>query len=275
MLTCEDSYARLSKSFFSKILSWNYRVNKRNLTIDKFGSNAESLLKRTLDAYDKATLSACGVASAERMRLRDKLVRKMTPPVESLFAAQTALLSRSAERRFRRALLRRLDAQRAPESPSAAAPDDGDVGPLLRNAVFAFEAAASDLEVPSLSLFKKRAVASMRETLQNALVDFPDSPAAKLLMRSKVEKRVSNRNEPKPKQKSKPKSLDVGLGLVAMIRPDGFGNLQGFTGYSIGSNTITVGLHNDADAPETIAQFGGARPPFLRIQPKLNFDVEL
>ena len=60
-----------------------------------------------------------------------------------------------------------------------------------------------------------------------------------------------------------------------MIRPDGFGNFQGFAGYNMGPHSVTVGLHNDADDPSTIAQFGGVRPPFFRIQPKLKLDVEL
>jgi hypothetical protein len=63
--------------------------------------------------------------------------------------------------------------------------------------------------------------------------------------------------------------------LVAMLRPDGYGNLQGFTGYQLGGNSITFGIHNDADDPQTIAQFGGVRPPLLRIQPKLRVDVEM
>ena len=67
----------------------------------------------------------------------------------------------------------------------------------------------------------------------------------------------------------------MALDMVAMIRPDGFGNLQGFAGYQLGPHSLTVGVHNDADDPGVISQFGGVRPPFLRFQPKLKLDVEL
>jgi hypothetical protein len=43
----------------------------------------------------------------------------------------------------------------------------------------------------------------------------------------------------------------------------------------MGGNSLTFGVHNDADDPQTIAQFGGVRPPLLRVQPKLRVDVEL
>jgi hypothetical protein len=42
-----------------------------------------------------------------------------------------------------------------------------------------------------------------------------------------------------------------------------------------GGNSITFGVHNDADDPQVISQFGGVRPPLLKVQPKLRVDVEL
>eukprot|EP00977_Amphora_coffeiformis_P005971 scaffold1271_cov167-Amphora_coffeaeformis.AAC.6 len=52
-------------------------------------------------------------------------------------------------------------------------------------------------------------------------------------------------------------------------------DLQGFCGYQLGGNSLTFGIHNDADDPQVIAQFGGVRPPLLRVQPKLRVDVEM
>lgn len=61
-----------------------------------------------------------------------------------------------------------------------------------------------------------------------------------------------------------------------MFRPDGFGNLQGFAGYTgKGGNTVTCGVCNDADSPEVLNAFGGMRPPVLRVQGKVNLDVDL
>merc|ERR1711971_1214316 len=96
---------------------------------------------------------------------------------------------------------------------------------------------------------------------------FPDSPAAKIKSLAKVERTVSKKKDPTEG------SIDVSLDLVAMFRPDGFGNLPGFAGYQLGPHSVTVGVHNDADDPGVIAQFGGVRPAFLRVQPKLRLDV--
>jgi hypothetical protein len=60
-----------------------------------------------------------------------------------------------------------------------------------------------------------------------------------------------------------------------VVQRDGFGSLQRFAGYQLGDNSLTFGVHNDADDPQTIAQFGGVRPPLLRVQPELRVDVEL
>merc|ERR1712232_996331 len=99
--------------------------------------------------------------------------------------------------------------------------------------------------------------------LTDVVSSFPDSAAAKL-KRSRAVKKVVSR-ERKPSQRA----IDFGLAWVAMLRPDGFGSLQGFAGYNLGGNSITFGIHNDADEPSVIAQFGGVRPPLLRVQPKL------
>ena len=140
----------------------------------------------------------------------------------------------------------------------------------LRAASFSFDETMSELEIVQLGLTKMTLSQEMLSKLDEALLSFPESPAAKFHEMRSIKKKAA-----KQKQKPKDKSIDIGVNLVAMVRPDGFGNLQGFAGYTMGSNGITVGVHNDADAPETLSQFGGTRPPFLRVQPKLNFDVEL
>lgn len=37
---------------------------------------------------------------------------------------------------------------------------------------------------------------------------------------------------------------------VGMVRQNGYGNLQGFTGYRAGPHTITMGYANDASLPD-------------------------
>jgi len=139
----------------------------------------------------------------------------------------------------------------------------------LRSAAFAFAVGASSLEVLSLSLTKSRAVREMDDKLNGALITFPDSPAARIRPLAKVGRIVNKKKQPTEG------SVSMALDLIAMIRPDGFGNLQGFGGYQLGPHSVTVGVHNNADNPGVISQFCGVRPLFLRVQPKLELDVEL
>ncbi|CAN0417727.1 unnamed protein product, partial [Discosporangium mesarthrocarpum] len=66
------------------------------------------------------------------------------------------------------------------------------------------------------------------------------------------------------------RGMGVGLGLVGMVRPSGYGNLQGYGGYRMGPHTITMGYSNDADLPDSLID--GEKPPLFRFQPKLNLD---
>jgi hypothetical protein len=58
--------------------------------------------------------------------------------------------------------------------------------------------------------------------LNDAIDAFPDSPTAKLKRTQKVKKVVSKEKKPGGR------AFGFGLDLVAMLRPDGFGSLQGF-----------------------------------------------
>jgi hypothetical protein len=56
------------------------------------------------------------------------------------------------------------------------------------------------------------------------------------------------------KRKGLAKALGVSLSLVGMLRPPGFGNLQGFVGYATSllglPLDLMVGVQNDGDSPE-------------------------
>lgn len=264
ILACNDAYSRASRTSRAKIASWKHRIS-RGLLVPGFGSRADELLMRTLDLFDRDTMAAAGLprAGEQRLAIRLKLQDRTERIVKGLFEEQMAVLEKSIMKKFQMTLLRKMtkdmDASHFLESNAEA----------LRTAAFAFDSKASSLEVPSMSLSKSKAAQEMEGKLNNALLTFPDSPAAKIKSLAKVERTVSKKREPTEG------SIDVALDLVAMFRPDGFGNLQGFAGYQLGPHSVTVGVHNDADDPGVIAQFGGVRPAFLRVQPKLKLDVEL
>jgi hypothetical protein len=272
ILACNDAYSRASRTSRAKIAGWRHRVS-RGLLVPGFGPKADALLTRTLDLFDRDTMAAAGLprAGTQRLIAREKLRDRTEGIIGRLFDDQVSILEKSTLRRFQAALLRKMDGDDGMSLSTA-----GDRSKFLesnaealRSAAFAFAVGASSLEVPSLSLTKSRAVREMDDKLNSALIAFPDSPAARIRSLAKVDRVVSKKKQPSEG------SVSVALDLIAMVRPDGFGNLQGFAGYQLGPHSVTVGVHNDADDPGVISQFGGVRPPFLRVQPKLKLDVEL
>lgn len=266
ILACDDSFARHYRAARAKLFSWKSRAG-RDLVVDNFGVNAAQMMKRTMELFDRDTISAAGCTgsvASYRMEVRSKLQGRIEATIRELFQLQVEVLEKSTLKKFNAMLLRKHAKNNEGKEKFY---NDNDAA--LRSATFAFENAVTDLEVPSLSLTKTKVAQEMSNKLNTALLTFSDSPAARLKDMKQIERAVNKQKQPTER------SLDFGLDLVAMIRPDGFGNLQGFGGYQLGGNSIIVGVHNDADSPDVIAQFGGKRPPFLRVQPKLKVDIEI
>jgi hypothetical protein len=261
-VTVGNAYDKQARTARAKISAWRARVS-RGLWIDSFGRDAEYLRKRVLGTFDTETLSASGLllVASYRLEKRKQLQSLVDSALEELFGAQVANLEKSTLKRLQAQLLKTSNDKAEDVIDSNAA--------ALRQVTFSFESVMEDLEVPALGLSKEKAVRAMSSKLNDSLMAFPDSPAAKIKRTKKVNTIVTK--EKKPNQRA----IDFGVDLVAMLRPDGFGSLQGFAGYQLGGNSLTFGVHNDADDPQTIAQFGGVRPPLLRVQPKLRVDVEL
>ena len=256
------SYSRQTRAARAKITSWKTRT-ARGLLIDGFGSQAESLRQRVLGVFEKETLSATGLplVGEYRAKHRQQLQDMVDSAIVQIFNAQVSNLSKATQKRFTGGLLKTIN------DPPESIVESNAVA--LRKETFTFETVMEDLEVPSLGLTKEKATRDMSSKLTDALSSFPDSAAAKIKRAGQVKKVVSK--EKKPGQRG----IDFGVDLVAVLRPDGYGNLQGYAGYQLGGSSVTFGIHNDADEPQTIAQFGGVRPPLLRVQPKLRVDVEL
>ena len=266
ILACDDSYSRQNRSIRAKLAAWKSR-SSRGLTIDNFGTFATQLLQKCMESYDRDTLlaSSATASTAEyRLELRSKLQGKVETNLRNLFNAQVANLEKTTVKKFNSLLLRQHGKNNIGKEEFY-----NENAATVRTAAFAFETAVEELEIPSLSLTKTAAVSEIDKKLNTALLEFPDSPAARLKTMNQIVRTVSKKKKPTERK------IDLGLDFVAMLRPDGFGNLQGFAGYQLGGNNVIVGVHNDADAPEVISQFGGKRPPFMRVQPKLKVDIEL
>jgi hypothetical protein len=261
-----DAHLRQARSARAKFASWRSRVS-RGLLVDGFGKEATYVRQKTLSTFDAETLSAAGLpsAAAYRSEMRKQLQSLVDSAITDIYEEQVLNLEKTTTKRLRAKLLRNVKNNDVEEATKAIETN----AVALRTAEYDFETSMEDLEVPVLGLSKEKAVRSMSAKLNDELMTFPDSAAAKLKRAKQVKKVVSK--ERKPSQRA----IDFGLDLVAMLRPDGFGSLQGFAGYQLGGNSLTFGVHNDADDPQVISQFGGVRPPLLRVQPKLRVDVEL
>lgn len=258
-----NAHAKQSRSARAKIASWKSRA-ARGLWAESFGTDAEAMRKRILSSFDSETLVAAGLplVASYRLEMRTQLASLVDSSIVELFEAQAINIEKRTLKRLGSQLLRKLDVTPVEDVPSENAA-------AIRAAMFSFDNIMNELEVPSLSLTKVKPCRDMESKLTDEVLNFPDSPAAQIKRIKKVTEVVSK--DKKPGQRS----VDMGLDLVAVLRPDGFGSLQGFAGYQMGGNSITFGVHNDADDPATISQFGGVRPPLLRIQPKLRVDVEM
>lgn len=262
-LTCKDTYATQAKTVRARTAAWRSRC-ARGLTVDDFSKQAAALYEQCLETYDSITLFCAGIplVAGFRLECRNKLESLLKSSIEELFVEQVEALQESTVKKLNNKLasVTKID---SPES------DMEQYTAAVREAAFAFDTKMDTIEVPTLGLSKQRAVQATDRVLQDTVRKFPDSPRAKLLRKKEVTKTTARQRKPKSR------AVDLGLDLVAMIRPDGFGSLQGFAGYQLGGNSITVGIHNDADDPQVISQFGGVRPPLLRFQPKLRVDVEM
>ena len=147
----------------------------------------------------------------------------------------------------------------------------------IRKFLFNFRTSISDLEVESMGLSGTASYEQLAADLQQALADFPESPAAKLETVRKMD-RVTKKPKKKKKKGSKGgRAVNIALNLVGMLRPPGYGNLQGFVGYSTGllglPLELMLGVQNDGDSPEVVGE--DREYPLLRLQPKVHFDIDL
>jgi hypothetical protein len=128
-----------------------------------------------------------------------------------------------------------------------------------------FEEKAEKIVVPEMQLTYQGA----KKELQNVLIEFAEkfkeSPVVKLNSMQKVEKKTSSSG-------LKQSGIVIGFGLTTAVRPSGFGNFQLVTSYSHGPHVFNFSLVNDRDVAEQEGQ-GKIKP--IRIQPSLNFDVDL
>ena len=105
----------------------------------------------------------------------------------------------------------------------------------------------------------------LQQVLGEVAEKFKDSTVSKLISIQKTGQKTS-------KGKLKQSGIVVGFGLTAAVKPRGFGNLQIITSYSQGPHVFNFSLVNDYDIAQ---QEGQSRIKPIRIQPSLNFDIDI
>jgi len=262
-LDVSNSYAKSAKLVRARMAAWKSRVVGRGLLVDAFGAQATALYERTLAMYDRETWTAAGMpapVASYRLEKRAQLQEVMEAGLEELYTKQVQNLETMTIKKLKNKLLASGLGGSMDENAAA-----------LRTVTFEFEQGVDDLLVPGIiAASKEAALREASSKLNDALVKFDASPEAMIKRQASAEKIANRERSPSSR------AIEFGLDMVAMVRPDGFGTLQGYASYQMGQrSSVTVGFHNDADDPSVIAQFGGTRPPFLRVQPKLRVDVEM
>lgn len=131
----------------------------------------------------------------------------------------------------------------------------------LRKALFSYRTQAAEMEDAELGFVMTEArVAELSTTLETVLREFPDSAMARLEEVRKMERQARRGKSTEAttgrgrKRKGIAKALGVSLSLVGMLRPPGYGNLQGFIGYATSMLglplDLLLGVQNDGDSPE-------------------------
>lgn len=131
---------------------------------------------------------------------------------------------------------------------------------LLRKCIFEYKTKVSDLEDEKLNLIlTEEKVNEFTTILTTILSEFPESSIAKLSEIKKIDKQVKKKNKNNNsgrgrKRKGIAKLLGLSFQLVGMLRPPGFGNLQGYIGYASSllgfPLDLLLGIQNDGDSPE-------------------------
>ena len=238
LLVVEAAYTEGIAQIEAVVSPWQSRVGNGKL-VGKFGDRAEQLLSSVRNAFSVRTKGVLTVRDrADRSR---QLEEYFLAVISELFRQQLSILQGKSMSGFRNELIklaRREQGSTADEVQQA-----------LRKTLFDLRVAATELEIESMGLSATSIQAEASTSLQALSTEFPETAAAKLEEVKKIEKQAK-----RPNKKKNERAVNIGLNLVGMLRPPGFGNLQGFVGYSTAflglPLDLLLGVQNDGDSPE-------------------------
>jgi hypothetical protein len=260
LLTIELAYTACIELIEAATTQWRQRIGSGKV-VGKFGVRAQELLERIQKTFFEKTRGSLMIR--ERADRSQQLTSAIQAASLGIFRQQLSIAQTKCTADFKKELI----ALAAADNDSVQTEEQQ----LLRKAVFSFRSMATELEVDSLGLSATAAVEEFSNSLQTIATEFPESPAAKLEAVRKMEK------QSKKGKKKGSRAVNIGLNLVGMLRPPGYGNLQGFVGYATSllglPLDLMLGVQNDGDSPEVMGE--DREYPLLRIQPKVHFDIDV
>lgn len=271
---CDSAAARCRELARAAHARWRRDVDDGRLAPRGWASECAELVRDVIQRYCDETIGYWTYPGRA-----EKRTALETFLVDEARRCHLKQLDIASSRRLRR-LRSRLERAAAGDPSGELDPTDSER--IVADAEASFDLDASRCEVPSLGLVADSQRAAFRDAARRLAADFAETPAAQLLAtkaeakRAKAATRAMRKQAagPKPpKAPRKPPALSYALQLVGMLRPKGYGNLQGFCNYAIGPHSILFGYSDDRDVggDMTVAD----NIPLLRFQPKLTLDVDL
>jgi len=224
--------------------------------VGKFGTRVQELLDGVHKRFMEQTRGSVSVR--ERAQRASQLREGIESTGGVLFRQQLALLQTMITNRFRKTLINLA----VTSDPSMQTEEEikNNEQQALRKALFDFRTMALELEVESLGLLSTSAQTDLSTALQTLITEFPESSFGRLEAAKKVEKETKRPRKRKGAARNRgSRAVNIGLNLVGMLRPPGYGNLQGFVGYSTAllglPFEILMGVQNDGDSPEVCRDY--------------------
>ncbi|KAJ1454844.1 hypothetical protein M885DRAFT_521115 [Pelagophyceae sp. CCMP2097] len=275
---CDAAASELRGVAAEKVATWKRVFAARGAAPAGWATSVTEALVDAVGSYDARTLRFAEAHSAVRLAQRDSLKAFIADAAEAVQAEHVEAMSRKHLRRLERALARA--AARAEDG--ALSPEAGEA--LERSAEFDFDLDVTRTELGApLALPLGAARTAFADDARALTSGFAASPTA-LLLAAKAEERKANKATRAARREAtvadrgankaaRPMSVACAVQLVAMLRPRGFGSLQGFCSYALGPHSILAGYANDRDMSGDMA--ASDAQPLLRLQPKLNFDLDI
>lgn len=234
---------------------WSSYVSNGKV-IENFGSNVSSFLSGMMEEFEQ-TLPVDLKNDPDSLNKIRELSDMVQIRITSLFTSQLLILQTQALDRFKDVLV--WQAKHSNEE------FEFEKGVAVQQINEWFESKAEKICIPEMRLDFTGAKKELQRVLGEVTEKFKDSAVSKLISIQKTSKKTS-------KSKLKQSGIVAGFGITAAVRPRGFGNLQLVTSYTHGPHVFNFSLVNDLDVAE---QEGQSRIKPIRIQPSLNFDVDI